>query len=44
VLSHPLIQAEFGRQLRDLYELQRGVITVQALQERSKNEAAEFLP
>ncbi|HWF03645.1 MAG TPA: hypothetical protein VHA06_08165 [Candidatus Angelobacter sp.] len=44
VLAHPLIQAEFGRQLRDLDELQRGVITVQELQERSKREAAEFLP
>lgn len=44
VLSHPLIQAELGRQQRDLDELHRGVVTVQRLQERAKAEAADFLP
>jgi uncharacterized protein YjaG (DUF416 family) len=44
VLSHPLIQSEFGRQLRDLDELQRGTITVPELQARARKEAVEFLP
>jgi uncharacterized protein YjaG (DUF416 family) len=44
VLAHPLIQAELLRQQRDLEELLRGTITLQQLRERSKEEAAYFLP
>ncbi len=44
MLSHPLIQAELGRQQRDLDELQRGEVTVQGLQKRAKAEATDFLP
>ena len=44
VLAHPLIQAELLRQQRDLEEILRGTITLQQLRERSKEEAAYFLP
>ena len=44
VLSHPLIQAELGRQQRDLIELLDKSITVKELRERAKSEALSFLP
>ena len=44
VRSHPLVQAELGRQQRDLNELLCGEIAIISLWERSKAEAASFLP
>jgi uncharacterized protein YjaG (DUF416 family) len=44
VLAHPLVQAELARQQRDLDELLAGTITIDRLRERSRAEAAEFLP
>jgi uncharacterized protein YjaG (DUF416 family) len=44
VLAHPLMQAELARQQRDLDELLAGTITIDRLRERSRAEAAEFLP
>jgi uncharacterized protein YjaG (DUF416 family) len=44
VVADPLMQAELGRQQRDLDELLRGTATLQGLQERSKSEAAQFIP
>jgi uncharacterized protein YjaG (DUF416 family) len=44
VLAHPLVQAELARQQQDLDDLLGGTINIDRLRERSKAEAAEFLP
>ena len=44
VVSHPLIQTELARQQRDIDELLQRLITVTALRDRSRVEAATFLP
>ncbi len=44
ILSHPLIQQELARQLRDLEQLLRGRVSVDELRRRATNEATDFLP
>jgi hypothetical protein len=44
VLHHPLIQAEFARQVRDLTELRQSAVTLELVCQRAKEEAWVFLP
>jgi hypothetical protein len=44
VAADPLMQAELARQQRDLEEMLQGTTTAQGLRERSKSEAALFIP
>lgn len=44
VLSNPLVQAELGRQARDLHELVGGLVTIEQLRDRANAEAAIFIP
>lgn len=44
VAADPLMQAELARQQRDLEEMLQGTTTAQGLRERSKSEAAQFIP
>ena len=44
IISHPIIQKELGRQLRDMDELRRGVISIEKLRERAQQDSKDFLP
>jgi hypothetical protein len=44
MVMNSLVQAELGRQQRDLDELLRDAVTIEKLRERSVAEATSFLP
>jgi uncharacterized protein YjaG (DUF416 family) len=44
VLSHPLIQAELGRQKRDLDDLLAGTVAINQLRDRAIKESSALLP
>jgi uncharacterized protein YjaG (DUF416 family) len=44
VLTHPIVQTELARQQRDLHELSHGLVAINQLRDRAKQESTEMIP